>query len=342
MPLNNRPFLKFTLTIGLLLFSVLAARAAPLPDVRLLGEMSLFTPREMARLKRSAKDVAHEAQTPVCVVVWRKTKPSRALAQFCAGAVVVGVGLNDHAVLLQVPGSSPLAHNTPGALLKNVQQKDMVPLLRKGRGADGLVNGLEALVLAAQGRYHFTPPSFVQKLWPLVFMATVLRLLGIAASSRGRGRGEGWWLHAGGAGSDLALPLTADPPTPAPAHSVQISLPGASGVSPTLSFAEYWSAANRQAVSEALENHPHVHLHAIASQRGSLAEKAQNTFMALNPDAAKGLVLVVRHRPFGLGVAAGSDWLLPEETLRKSAALIFTGDPQKGVQALLEGFKSSG
>lgn len=330
-----RWLVKTGLALGLLILWAAVAMAAPLPDVRMLGETSLFSPREMARLKRSATDVAHEAQTPVCVVVWRKTRPARAMAKFCAQAVVVGVGLNDHAVLLAVPKGSPLAHNTPSALLKNVQQKDMLPLLRKGRGADGLVNGLEALVLAAQGRYHFTPPSFVQKLWPLVFIATVLLLLGIAASSRGRGRGEGWWLHAGGTGSDLPLPLAPDSATPPPAHSFQVSSPEADRTAPNLSFSERWSSTQRQAISEALENHPHVHLHAVDAPPGSLAEKAQNTFMALNLDPASGLVLMVRHRPFGLGVAAGTDWLLSEAKLRHSAALFFGGEPLAALQALL-------
>lgn len=171
----------------------------------LRGDLSHLLPREVTRLQQSADFLEKESKTPVCVVLADYPDEVGPLSKGCETAIVLGAIVSTKKLVMDVPRASILAKKLDEDTAKAIQGRDMMPLLRRGKGADGLINGLDGLSLVLQGKYGPQPPGWLKYTWPLILVFTIILLLFIARQGRGNAAGDGFILSFEGEKSDLHL-----------------------------------------------------------------------------------------------------------------------------------------
>ncbi len=309
-----------------------AARATPMPPpVQLLGEISLFSPEEQTRLHAGAALLADASGAPVCVIMARTGGGFDEAAAVCRDAVVVGLALEDKNVVLTVPPRTALSQKLTPTLLRQIEKREIVPLLRKGYNAgaaEGLLKGLDTLTLVAQGRYEQLPNPTARFLWLPILLVTIAGLWLLARHSQGRGRGAGRWIGPQHHGTDLHFPAAPSPEAPPP---VAVTTHRATTAFPPLEAV--WTRETCEALRDLLPEHPTVHLHVVDRPANTTPREAAADFQRLGL-GADGAVVFISHRPAAVAVATGGGGV-PEETLRTAAGHLSAAAPLEALRALL-------
>jgi uncharacterized membrane protein YgcG len=177
--------------------------------MQLLGDVGHFDAKDQSRINRSGRDLAAETGLPVCVAFADTTGRLMGLVAQCPKGILLAFALDKKDVKLTVQSGTPLAAKLTPDISKSLLNGDILYLLRKGKGADGVVNGLEGLILISRGKYQTPIPGWVSWTWPLILLATFLVLWLIARQSDGKGRGAGILIDGEGFQSDLKFPKPA-------------------------------------------------------------------------------------------------------------------------------------
>lgn len=202
-----------------LLFWGLVAPVKAMDQVQILGDVSHFEWKDQVRINGAARDLAQQSGQPVCVAVSDKSSALYNLVMTCGKGIVLAFDLEGQDVNLTVPPNTELGSKLTPEVTKLLIGRDMLELLRRGKGAEGIVNGLEGLVLVLQGKYEKPPPGWVVWTWPFILLATILALWAIARQGEGRGKGSGILIDPEGYSSDLHFPSESENP---PAETIKV------------------------------------------------------------------------------------------------------------------------